>query len=79
MEKNNVTFLKLFINAMKLLILKLKIFKIILKFQNLWNLINVFIIENNYENVYISISYDFSKFNGFTKIKVMPPKNGLAP
>jgi hypothetical protein len=38
----------------------------LLNFQNLWNLINV-LIEKNYENIYLSVSYDFSKFNGSKK------------
>jgi hypothetical protein len=44
------------------------IFLILLRFQNLWNLINVF-IKKFYENVYINVSYDFSKFNGSRIIK----------
>jgi hypothetical protein len=27
-------------------------------------------IKKNYENIYLSVSYDFSKFDGFKKIKV---------
>jgi hypothetical protein len=27
-------------------------------------------IQKNYENVHLSVSYDFSKFDGFKKIKV---------
>ncbi len=27
-------------------------------------------IQKNYENVHLSVSYDFSKFNGSKKIKV---------
>jgi hypothetical protein len=26
--------------------------------------------KNNYENIYLSVCYDFSKFNGFRKIKL---------
>ncbi len=47
---------------------KYTIFLILLRFQNLWHLINGF-IKNN-ENVYLSVSYDFSKFDGPKKIKV---------
>jgi hypothetical protein len=48
---------------------KYKIFLILLKFQNLWNLINLF-QKTNYENVHLSVSYDFSKFDVSRKIKV---------
>jgi hypothetical protein len=44
------------------------IFFILLKFQNLENL-NV-LIKKNYENIYLSVSYDFSKFDGSRKIKM---------
>jgi hypothetical protein len=47
---------------------KYTIFLILFRFQNLWTLINVF--KNNYENVHLSVSYDFSKFDGSKKIKV---------
>jgi hypothetical protein len=49
--------------------MKIHIFLILLKFQNLWNLINV-LIKKSYENIHLSVSYDFSKFNGSKKIKV---------
>jgi len=62
-----VTFLKLFLNAMIRNIKKL--FLILLKIQNLWNLINV-LLKKMYENIYLNVSYDFSKFNGSRKIKV---------
>jgi hypothetical protein len=48
--------------------IKIQIFLILLKFQNLWNIINVF--KKNYENVHLNVSYDFSKFDGSKKIKV---------
>jgi hypothetical protein len=41
---------------------KYKIFLILLKFHNLWNLLNVF-MKTNYENIYLNVSYDFSKFD----------------
>jgi len=44
------------------------IFFILFKFQNLENL-NV-LIKENYENIYLSVSYDFSKFDGSKKIKM---------
>ncbi len=47
---------------------KYTIFLILLKFQNLWNSINVLIKKK--ENIYWNVSYDFSKFDGFKKIKV---------
>jgi hypothetical protein len=40
----------------------------IIKNQNLWNLINVFIKKN--ENMSLSVSFDISKFNGSKKIKL---------
>jgi hypothetical protein len=43
---------------------KYTIFLILLKFQNLWNLINVF-IKNNCENIYLSVFYEFLKFDGY--------------
>ncbi len=49
-EKKNGTFLKLFLNEM-IRNIKITIFFIILRFQNLWNLINVF-IKKIYENVH---------------------------
>jgi hypothetical protein len=45
------------------------LFLILLKFQNLWNLINV-LYKNNNEKIHLSVSYEFSKFNEFKKIKV---------
>jgi len=42
------------------------IFLILLKFQNLWNLINV-IIKKNMKKKYLNVSYDFSKFDEFKK------------
>ncbi len=44
-------------------------FLILLRFQNLCSLINVFKNKIN-ENVHLNVSYDFSKFDGFKKIKV---------
>jgi hypothetical protein len=63
-----ITFLKLFINAM---IKNIKIQKkiILLKIQNLWNLINV-LIQKNYEKKILNVSYDFSKFDESRNIKV---------
>ncbi len=63
-----MTFLKLFLNVMIKNTKKI-IFLILMKSQNLWNLINL-LIKKNYENIYLSVFYDFSKFNGFKKIKV---------
>jgi hypothetical protein len=37
-----------------------------LKFQNLWDPLNV-LVKNIYENIYLSVSYDFSKFDGSKK------------
>jgi len=54
---------------------KYTIFVILLKFQNLWNLINVF--NFFYENVDLNVFYDFSKFDGFKKIKVWGVPNGI--
>jgi hypothetical protein len=39
-------------------------------------------LENIYENIYLNVSYDFSKFDGSKKIKVwwflvVPPKDTL--
>jgi hypothetical protein len=67
-ERTNNTFLKLFLNAM---IKNITIDNIpnIIEFQNIWNLINS-LIKKNYENIYLSIFYDFSKCNGSMKIKV---------
>jgi hypothetical protein len=48
---------------------KYTIFFILFKFQNLWNQINVH-IKKIYENIYLSVFYDFSKFDRFKKIKV---------
>jgi hypothetical protein len=47
---------------------KYTIFFILFRFQNLWTLINVF--KKIYENVHLSVSYEFSKFDGSKKIKV---------
>ncbi len=44
------------------------IFLILLKLQNLWNLINVCI--KKFKNIYLNGSFDFSKFDGSKKIKV---------
>jgi hypothetical protein len=59
--------LKLFLNAM---IRNIKI-------KNIFNIIetsksiepNKCIIKKNYENISLSVSYDFSKFDGFMKSK----------
>jgi hypothetical protein len=67
-EKIDVTLLKLFLNAM------IKNIKI----QNIFDIIkisksmepNKCIKKKLYENVHLSVSYDFSKFNGSKKIKV---------
>jgi hypothetical protein len=45
---------------------KYKIYLILLKFQNLWNLQNV-LIKKNYETIYLNVYYEFSKFDGFNK------------
>jgi len=68
MIKIIVTFSKLFINAM---IRNIKIHNIldiieISKFMEPNKCIQIFF----YENVHLSVSYDFSKFNGSRKIKV---------
>ncbi len=49
--------------------IKIYNFFILLKFQNLWNLINVLIKKIMKKN-YLNVSYDFSKFDGSKKIKV---------
>jgi hypothetical protein len=58
MKGTIVTFLKLFLDAM-IRNIKIHNFLILLKFQNIWNLINLFI--KKYENIYLSVSYDFFK------------------
>jgi len=60
-----VTFLKLFLTTM-IRNIKIHNILILLKFQNLRNLINV-LIKKNYENIYLSVSYEFSNFDGFKK------------
>jgi hypothetical protein len=45
---------------------KYTIILILLKFQNLLNLINV-IMKKNYENICLNVFYDFSKFDGSKK------------
>jgi hypothetical protein len=47
---------------------KYTILLILLKFQNLWNLINVLI--KNFKNIYLNGYSDFSKVDGSKKIKV---------
>jgi hypothetical protein len=47
---------------------KYTIFLTWLEIQNLWNLINVLI--KKYENMYLNVSYDISKFDGSKKIKL---------
>jgi hypothetical protein len=68
-KRTNVTFLKLFLNAM---IKNIKIHNIylLLKFQNIWNLINL-LNENNYENIFLSVSYELE----FLFVKFFSPKN----
>jgi hypothetical protein len=66
-KKKNVTFLNFFKNAM-IKNKKYTISLILLSFQNLWNLINLFTEIN--ENVHLNVSYDFSKFDGSKKMKV---------
>jgi hypothetical protein len=62
-----VTFLNFFLNAM-IKNIKYTIFLILLDFQNLWNLINVFIKKII---IYLNVSYvSYSKFDGSRKIKV---------
>ncbi len=58
-----VTFLKLFLSAM---IKNIKIHNIlnIIEISKLMELINVRVLKI-YENIYLSVSYDFSKFDGF--------------
>ncbi len=41
----------------------------LLKFQNV-ELNKCTHVKNNYENIYLNVSYDFSKFDGSKKIKV---------
>ncbi len=72
-------FLKLFLNAM---IMNIKIQNIldIIEISKSMEPNNVFQIFFN-ENVHLSLSYDFSKFDGSRKIKSrceIPPKDGLA-
>ncbi len=64
-EGTNIKSLKLFLYAM----IKHIIIHNILDIIKNWNLINVF-IKKYYENIYLSVSYDFSKFNESKKIKV---------
>jgi hypothetical protein len=66
-EITGVKFLKLFVNAM---IMNMKI-------QNILNIIKISKsmelnkhIFKNYENVYLNVSYVFSKFDGSKKIKL---------
>jgi hypothetical protein len=66
-KKTSTTFLKLFLNAM---IRNIKI-------NNILDIIEISkSMESNefyfliYENVHLSVSYDFSKFDGLGKIKV---------
>jgi hypothetical protein len=66
-KKTNVMFLNLFLNAM---IRNIKI-------HNIFYIIEIskFIkldkyVQKIYENIHLSVFYDFSKFNGFKKIKV---------
>jgi hypothetical protein len=66
-KKKSVTFLNFFKNAM-IKNKKYTISLILLSFQNLWNLINLFTEIN--ENVHLNVSYDFSKFDGSKKMKV---------
>jgi hypothetical protein len=63
-----ITFLKHFLNAMIKNIKIQNIFDIIeiSKYMEL----NKCIIKTNYEFFYLSVSYDFSKFDGSKKIKV---------
>jgi hypothetical protein len=67
-ELTNVTFLKLFLNAM-ITIIKIQNILDIIDISKLWNLINV-VVKKIYENIYLSVFYDFSKFDGSKKIKV---------
>jgi len=66
--KNKCYVQKLFLNAM---IKNIKIHNIIDIIKILKSMeLNKFIHKKNYENVYLSVSYDFSKFDGSKKIKV---------
>jgi hypothetical protein len=67
-EKTNIMFLKHFQNAM---IRNIKIHNILDIIEILKSMKpNKFISKNIYENVYLDVSYDFSKFDGSRKIKV---------
>jgi hypothetical protein len=59
-KKTSVTFLIFFQNAM------IKNIKI----QNIFDIIEISKYMEPNKNVDLSVSYDFSKFNGFKKIKV---------
>jgi hypothetical protein len=54
---------------------KYTIFLILLKFQDLWNLIK-YSCKTTYENVYFNVSYDFSKFDGSKKKSRCDVSNG---
>jgi hypothetical protein len=68
-KRTSFTFLKLFVNAM------IKNIKI----QNIFNVIEIsksmepnkyIYMKKIYENIYLSVSYDFSKFDGSRKSKM---------
>jgi hypothetical protein len=67
-KKPNVTFLKLFLNAMIRNIKIHNIFDIIEILKSMEP--NKCIYFLNYENVQLNVSYDFSNFDGSRKIKV---------
>jgi len=66
-EKYQHYVLETFLNAM---IKNIKIYNIldIIELLKCPDLINLF--QKNYENVFLSVSYDFSKFDGSKKLKV---------
>jgi hypothetical protein len=67
-KETNVTFLELFLNAM---IRNIKIHNIfdIIEISNFVKPNKCTHLKKNYEKNYLSVSYDFSNFDGFKKIK----------
>jgi hypothetical protein len=65
-EKIRSPFLKLFLNTM---IKNIKIHNIINIFEISKSMEPNKCIQKNYQNVHLNVSYDFSKFDGFRKIK----------
>jgi len=68
-ERNHITFLKHFLNAM---IRYIKIHNIldIIEISKYVELNKCTCVKKTYENIYINVPYDFSKFDRSRKIKV---------